>query len=420
MKQTSLRIGFVSFRFAGTDGVSLEVAKMAAVLEEMGHECFYFAGESDRPAARTHLVPEAHFTYPEVLAFHTALFNAPRRTPEATDWIHRQRETLKAALRRFVTEFRLDALIPQNVLAIPLNIPLALALTELIAETGLPTIAHHHDFSWERRRFLVNGVGDYLQAAFPPDLPSIQHLVINSLARRQLAQRRGVSATLIPNVMDFENPPGDPDDYAQDMRAMLGLRPGELFVLQPTRVIARKGIELSLELLQRLRRPAQLVISHHAGDEGPAYQQRLHDVAAQMGVTINFAGDRFDDVRRRGPAGEKIYSLHDAYAMADLVTYPSLLEGFGNALLETFYFQKPVVVNNYDVYAADIGPLGFDVVLLQDGVTEANVRATAALLEDPVRQARMTATNLALATRHFSFAVLRRALPRLLTAAGAG
>ncbi len=118
---------------------------------------------------------------------------------------------------------------------------------------------------------------------------------------------------------------------------------------------------------------------------------------------------------------EKIYSLHDAYAMADLVTYPSLLEGFGNALLETFYFQKPVVVNNYDVYAADIGPLGFDVVLLQDGVTEANVRATAALLEDPVRQARMTATNLALATRQLLLrGAPRRALPRLLTAAGAG
>ena len=33
----SLRIGFVSTRFAGTDGVSLETAKWATVLEGMGH-----------------------------------------------------------------------------------------------------------------------------------------------------------------------------------------------------------------------------------------------------------------------------------------------------------------------------------------------------------------------------------------------
>jgi hypothetical protein len=38
-----------------------------------------------------------------------------------------------------------------------LNIPLGLALTELIAETDIPVIGHHHDFFWERKRFLVKG-----------------------------------------------------------------------------------------------------------------------------------------------------------------------------------------------------------------------------------------------------------------------
>lgn len=42
------RIGFVSTRFAGTDGVSLEAAKWAEVLEQEGHECYWFAGELDR------------------------------------------------------------------------------------------------------------------------------------------------------------------------------------------------------------------------------------------------------------------------------------------------------------------------------------------------------------------------------------
>ena len=41
------RIGFVSTRFAGTDGVSLEAAKWSAVLEGDGHECFWYAGELD-------------------------------------------------------------------------------------------------------------------------------------------------------------------------------------------------------------------------------------------------------------------------------------------------------------------------------------------------------------------------------------
>ncbi len=56
-------IGFVSTRFAGTDGVTLEASKWSRVLEAKGHDCFWFAGELDRESTRSFLVPEAHFRY---------------------------------------------------------------------------------------------------------------------------------------------------------------------------------------------------------------------------------------------------------------------------------------------------------------------------------------------------------------------
>ena len=44
-----MRIGFISTRFHGTDGVSLEAAKWAEVFEKyLGHECFWFAGPNTR------------------------------------------------------------------------------------------------------------------------------------------------------------------------------------------------------------------------------------------------------------------------------------------------------------------------------------------------------------------------------------
>ncbi len=36
-----MRIGFISTRLNGTDGVSLEVEKWSKVLSRMGHELFY-------------------------------------------------------------------------------------------------------------------------------------------------------------------------------------------------------------------------------------------------------------------------------------------------------------------------------------------------------------------------------------------
>lgn len=58
MPKPALRIGIVSTRLAGTDGVSLESAKWTNVLRELGHKLFYFAGESNRPKERSLVVPE--------------------------------------------------------------------------------------------------------------------------------------------------------------------------------------------------------------------------------------------------------------------------------------------------------------------------------------------------------------------------
>jgi hypothetical protein len=66
MNPSSHNIGFISTRFAGTDGVSLETQKWATVLERLGHKCFYFAGECDRGADLSHIVPEAFYRHPEI------------------------------------------------------------------------------------------------------------------------------------------------------------------------------------------------------------------------------------------------------------------------------------------------------------------------------------------------------------------
>jgi glycosyltransferase involved in cell wall biosynthesis len=267
-------IGFVSTRFAGTDGVSLETVKWAEVFEKEGFNCYYFAGELDRPPERSFLVKEAHFTHPDIRGIYTRCFGVNKRDRAVTKKIQAIKGKLKDYLYRFIEKFEIDILVPQNSLTIPLNIPLGVALTEVISETQIPTIAHHHDFFWERQQFLKNCVWEYLNMAFPPHLPSIKHVVINSSGDNQLSLRTGISATIIPNVMDFENSPPGIDDYSSDVRQALGIEDDERFILQPTRIVKRKGIEHAIELVNRLGMKAKLVISHASGDEGFDYEQR--------------------------------------------------------------------------------------------------------------------------------------------------
>jgi glycosyltransferase involved in cell wall biosynthesis len=408
-------VGFISTRFAGTDGVSLETAKWANVFQKEGFSCFYFAGELDRSPDRSYLVEEAHFAHPEIKYIYNHCFGVRKRERRITHKIHNLKERLKDEIYRFIKKFGIDILVPENSLTIPLNIPLGLAITEIISETQMPAIAHHHDFFWERQQFLTNAVWEYLNMAFPPHLPSIRHVTINSSGDNQLSLRTGISATIIPNIMDFENPPPPVDDYASDVRKALGIEDDELFILQPTRVVKRKGIEHAIELVHRLGKKAKIIISHASGDEGYDYEKRVSDYSKLLNVNTIFVSDIIAEKRGRTKTGKKIYTLNDIYPHADLVTYPSTFEGFGNAFLEAVYFKKPIVVNRYSIYAYDIEPKGFLTIELDGYVTEDAVRMTREVLENPELCKKMVDNNYDIATRCYSYSILRQRLRNLIS-----
>jgi glycosyltransferase involved in cell wall biosynthesis len=405
------RIGFVSTRFHGTDGVTLETEKWAKILEEQGHSAYWLAGKLDTPPEKSICVPLAFFEHPKVLELQGHLFGKVKRTRAVTNQIHAIKEELKDELYRFIEKFQIEVLVPENILAIPMHIPLGLAMSEVLAETGIPAIAHHHDFAWERDRFTASAVNDYLRAAFPPDLPFVEHVVINSMGQRELARRCSLPSSVIPNIIDFETPPPGLDEYNSDLRQEIGLRPDDFFILQPTRVVARKGIEHAIELVRRLNDPrAKLVISHPGGDEGGSYMELLRERIDDAKIDVRFISDRVGEERGTNLAGQKVYSLYDVYPHADLVTYPSFYEGFGNAFLEAVYFRKPVVVNTYTVYARDIAPLGFKSIEMTQLVSNQVVGQTREILRNQVMREEWAETNYKLGLKYFSYAVARRKL----------
>ncbi len=408
------RIGFVSTRFCGTDGVSLEAEKWAAVFNQMGHECFYFSGESDRPEKSSVVVPEAHFKHPDIETINRDLFDDISRSSETSGLVQAIRFHLKKHLYQFLRTFDINVLVIENAFALPMNVPLGLALSEFIAETNIPAIAHHHDFTWERNRFAVNAAGDYLRSSFPPVLPSIHHVVINSFAAQQLALRTGARSLLIPNVMDFDNPPPPPDEYALDLRESFGIGPEQHFLLQPTRIVPRKRIELAIELTRRVDSDSVLVITHQSGDEGSTYEQRVREYADLLDIRVIFGSKTVNHQRGETDDGRKIYSLADAYQQADLVTYPSTIEGFGNAFLETLYYSRPLVISNYAIFKTDIQPKGFRVIGFDDFIEDETVKKAMEILADPSIGEEMAEHNYQIARRHYSYRILENNLATIL------
>ncbi len=405
-------IGIISTRIAGTDGVSLEIAKWVEILERNRFQCFYFAGELSTPKSKSYLAEEAFFEHPEIREITQSLFGVRKRSAETTAKIHKLKDKLKQELYRFIKKFDIDLIIPENALTIPMNIPLGLAVTEIINETGIPTIAHHHDFFWERDRFLVNACQDYLNMAFPPDHHQIRHVVINSLASKELSYRVGISNTVIPNIFNFEEEPATTSKASGKLRKMIGLGESDPFLLQPTRIVPRKWIERSIEIVSylNLKKPI-LVVSHSAGDEGQEYYQRIVEYAEKHKVQLVLIDHLIGDNKR---SDGKEYTITDVYQSADLVTYPSGYEGFGNAFLEAIYYQKPIVVNRYSIYRVDIEPKGFDVITIDGIATKKCITKIKRVLKDEELREKMVKKNFELGKRYFSYEVAERKLLYLI------
>lgn len=445
------KIALCHFRIGETDGVSLEMEKWRRALEGLGHEVVYIAGNAG--ASETIVIPELHYADEFNTTLTANAFGALTDYADESalrDAVDAVSGSIGRQVRRAIERHAIDVLVPNNLWSLGWNLAAGLGFMEAVEATGKPAIGHHHDFHWERKRYAqptCGFVGDVLDLAFPPRIPTVRHAVINSLARDALLRRTGLAATIVPNVFDFDAPAWEPDDYNSDFREALELEDDDICVLQATRVVERKGIEMAIELVAAMRRPAHQESLRSAGlydgrawsgrivlvlaglvECAPAYLDALKARAERLGVTLILAGDRVA-VERGWWDGGKVYSLWDCYAHADLITYPSLLEGWGNQFLEAIFARKPIVLFEYPVFVSDLLQHGFevaslgpeiagtdsdDLVLAKPERLEAAAETAIRYLTDSAHRESVVAANFERGRRLFGLQVLEPLLTGLL------
>jgi len=301
------RIVVISYRLGGADGVSTEAAKWVRAFRSLGCSVTTVAGEGEAD----HVDPG--------LAAGGYLREASRPAPPPPD-----RAALAAVLAGA------DFAIVENLCSLPLN-PAAQEAVSL-ALAGRPAILRHHDLPWER---------EALQGSPPPpDDPAWLHVAINHRSSREL-QRRGLDAVTVPNMFDPVPPSGD----RTRTREALGVRPGELLFVQPTRAIPRKGVPQALALAEALGATYWLV-----GRAEEGYGGVVRELLARAAVPVHWGGL---PGLVTGTAG-----IEHAYAAADMVVFPSTVEGFGNPPVEASLQMRPAAVGPYHV-ASELAQLGF-------------------------------------------------------------
>ena len=447
-------IGICHYKVGDTDGVSLEIDKWAQVLHWMGHDVHLCAGLlTDREGF---LIEELYHHRRDVERITRNAFCEFSDYESEADFeeeILALSERIACRVRAFIDASSIDLLVVDNVWSIGANLPAAIAFTKVIRECRVPAVAHHHDFYWEEPRGMTPSCGIARTLArehLPPKDPLITHVVINSLAQRELPKRSGIDSRVIPNVFDFSGDCWVFDAYNRGFRRSIDVNENDVVVLQATRVLERKGIELAIDLVKELdesrnRTALQraglydgrrfdpnsrivLVLAGYVEDGSEDYLQRLKRKIERERVEARFIADRVRSTREEID-GSRVYSLWDCYTMADLVAYPSLFEGWGNQFLEAICARLPIALFEYPVYREDIQEQGFEVISFGREVNEVDDLGLVCVSEQAIRRAarqavevltdsslrqRMTEHNFQLGRNHYSLESLERYLTAIV------
>lgn len=392
---SSKKVWILSFRIAGNDGVSLEDVRWGTIFRRRGYKVVYVAGELDRKGL---VIPDLHFNSPEVFDLHQKVVYGKNSFKQIQKDIYAIAGRIEGQLRDALNGKAPDLLVVSNVFSLPMHFPLSIALARIVEEYKIPTIARHHDFWWERKRYLKSTMFPFYKKWFPPVSEYIRHTVINSIAQKQLLRRYGLKSTIIADCFDFNLKLNKGiDAYSKNFRQDFKINATDRIFIQATRIVPRKRIELSIELLSKLNNPKNvLVVAGHAGDEGVEYLDKLKSLAKRSPARVIFIGDYVNSRRKITSEGRRVYTLWDVFRNADFSTYPTQLEGFGNQYIEAVYFKKPVILTPYLVFKKDIKPLGFGYIDMADKNIEEKLNDTEKLTE-------MVEHNFQLAKKHYSY-----------------
>lgn len=407
-----MRIWFLSTRIAGNDGVSLEANRWRTILTRMGHKVTFVAGELDRSGL---LIPELHFNSPEIVEVHDKVVYNKNNFKEIEAEVFGLAGKIEGKLRAAFNGKRPDRLIIANCLSLPMNFPLAVALTRLIDEYKIKTIARHHDFWWERERFLKSSCFPFYKRWFPPNNDNINHVTINSISQKNLIKKLNINSTIIPDTFDFESSSNKLDSFNRTFRKDFGLSSDDIVFLQATRLVPRKRIEISMRLVKKLNNDkVVLLIAGRAGDEGIEYFNYLQNLASELKIRVVFAGQNIDFTRRITMERKKIYTLWDSFVNSDFTTYPSEVEGFGNQYIESVYFKKPVIITPYPVYKNDIKPLGFKSIEITKNLTSQDILVVQSHLDNKQKVKKMVKKNFELGKKNFSYEATSEKIKQIL------
>ncbi len=472
MKLNELRIGIIHSLIGKNDGVSIvidQTVKAMVKYLDINLGNFYFLAAHSSPRFNA-LTDEVFWHKNEEHKTILQNFNNPS-ADGLDELIHEKALYAKNVIKDWVDANDIDLIIAHNT-SHPYNFLTAVGLGyfyEELQNEGIiwpKLMVWWHDSYFERKIFsnpnkVIQKYLKYLPGTYVDSIVFINNQQVelgkkvfrqyNNFRLEKFFEQR---TTVIPNTSDiswdWENctddnclaPPQDNynksffrDIELEQQAANRGFSLDDtVILLQHTRVVPRKKIELAVDLAfmlekkfkkEKQRKCVALIISGHSGDEQNSYKQILteHYTALRKSNpdsnVIFIFGENNILSHRDIIVDKKYYKFAEIpsviAAHGGLGTYFSDVEGFGNNLLEMISMGLPVVINKYQVFKEEIEKFGFELPAIDNtGITTEMVDATYRLLTDILYRNQVVRHNLKVLRENLDHEIIVQKLKPLI------
>lgn len=257
----------------------------------------------------------------------------------------------------------LDHLIIHNVFTKHFNLPLTVALHNLINEGAIRhPIAWCHDITWTSPNSRSK-----VHPGFPWDLlrtyhKNVTYVVVSEQRQLELADLFGCDLDRIRVIYNGVDPLEllglSGEGYALIER--LRLLEAEIILLMPVRITKAKNIEYAMHLvaaLKALQGKPMLILTGPPDPHDPnsmEYYRSLQVLRKQLGIedVMRFVFESAPDLEREYYIDATV--VGDLFRISDIVFIPSYREGFGMPLLEAGLAGVPVACTDFPA-AREIG-----------------------------------------------------------------
>jgi glycosyltransferase involved in cell wall biosynthesis len=261
----------------------------------------------------------------------------------------------------------LDVILAHNVLHMPFNLPLTLALRRLATSgNDLAIVSWAHDSPYLQPNY-PEYLDDHPWNVLKRSHPDIHYVTISESRKRMFVEFFGdVSWKVIHDGID----PASffyLDSLSIKLVEELDIFDRDLVVVQPSRITPRKNLELAIHIIRGIKNLGYNVLFIMTGAYDPheekavPYYRRLKYWIKELQMQENVAileEYKFSDGKKLIPGH---HFIRDLYLIADLLLMTSKDEGFGLPLLEAGLIKLPIACTKIPPFLE----LGEDVCFFQ-------------------------------------------------------